>query len=302
MNIYIKGDFILNKRSIYADLSLLIVAFVWGAGFVASKEALNFAKPFYVMTIRFALSFILMSLFFYKKIKNISLEDIKNGSVIGIFLFLAFAAQTVGLQYTSAGKQAFLTGTNVVIVPFLYWLLTKKRPDIYSIGSAFLCVLGIALLTLQGTSIVINIGDSLTLLCALFFAAHIVSVGHYTKKSDPIILTVVQFFAATIFSLIVAIFFEPTPTHINMRGFFALGYLGIFSTLVAFLIQNLAQKHTSSTHAAIILCTESVFGSILSMIFLKETFTLNMVLGCIIIFFSIIMSETKFDFLKNKKK
>ncbi len=292
----------MNKKSILADISLLIVAFVWGAGFVASKEALNVAKPFYMMTIRFSISFFLMIIVFHKKIKKASLKDIMNGLIIGIFLFIAFAAQTVGLQYTSAGKQAFLTGTNVVIVPFLYWILTKKRPDMYSLSSAVLCVIGIAMLTLQDGNIYINFGDFLTLICALFFACHIVSVGYFTERTDPIILTVFQFGSAALLSFITAIFFEPVPANITMRGLIALGYLGIFSTLIAFLLQNMAQKHTSSTHAAIIMSTESVFGSLLSMLLLKEVFTLNMVIGCLIIFLSIIISETKLSFLPINKK
>lgn len=290
----------MKNKSFYADLALLIVAFVWGAGFVASKEALSITKPFYMMAIRFSMSFFLLSICYIKKFKTFKLKDIKNGTIVGIFLFLAFAAQTVGLQFTQAAKQAFLTGTNVVMVPFLYWIISKKRPDIYSITSAFMCLVGIALLTLQN-GIYINLGDSLTLLCAVFFALHIVSVGHFTKSTDPIVLTLIQFMVAAILSIIVALFTEPIPGPFTTRGILALLYLGIFSTLVAFLLQNIAQKHTSSTHAAIILCTESVFGSILSMLILGEKFTLEMFIGCIIIFTSIIISETKLEFLKKNK-
>jgi len=292
----------LKKKSLYADIALLIVAFVWGAGFVASKEALYVAKPFYVLAIRFSLSFILMALVFFKHLKNLSRDDLKAGTIIGFFLFLAFAAQTVGLQYTQASKQAFLTGTNVVIVPFLYWAISKKAPDKYSVASAVLCLIGIALLTLQDDGFYINTGDALTLVCALFFAAHIVSVGHYTKKKDPIALTILQFGVASILSIIVAIFREPFPSAITLRGGFALIYLGVFSTLIAFLLQNLAQKHTSSSHAAIILCTEAVFGSVLSVLLLGEKFTLSMVIGSIIVFSAIIISETKLNFLKKKHK
>lgn len=291
----------MKHKSLYADLSLILVALVWGAGFVASKESLNVAKPFYIMTIRFSLAFILMSIVFYKKLKEFSKTDLKNGFVVGLFLFLAFGAQTVGLQYTEASKQGFLTATNVVIVPFLYWGISKKKPDIYSVGSAILCLFGISLLTLENGLSGINTGDLLTLICAVFFAAHIVSVGYYTEKTDPIILTIFQLGFAALLSSITAIFFEPIPTNFTTRGGFALLYLGLFSTFIAFLLQNIAQKYTSSTHAAIILSTECVFGSILSFIFLKENFTLLMGIGSITIFCSVIISETKLNFLKKNK-
>lgn len=291
----------MKKKSLYADIALLMVAIIWGAGFVASKEALKVAKPFYILAIRFSLSFILMSIIFFKHLKNITKEDIKAGAIIGSALFLAFATQTVGLQYTQASTQAFLTGTNVVIVPFLYWALTKKKPDIYAVSSAFLSLIGIAFLTLNG-GFNLNVGDILTLVCAFFFACHIVTVGYFAKEKDPIVLTILQFGVAAIFSIVLAIFNEPFPSSMSFKGGFSLIYLGLFSTLIGFLLQNIAQKHASSSHTAIILCTESVFGSLLSVLILKETFTVYMVIGSVLVFTGIIVSETKLNFLKKNKK
>lgn len=297
---FIKGEIYLKKKSLYADIALLMVAIVWGAGFVASKEALEVAKPLYILAIRFSLSFILMSIVLFKHLRKVTKEDLKVGLIIGTILFLAFATQTIGLQYTQASTQAFLTGTNVVMVPFLYWALTKKKPDIYAVSSAFLSLIGIALLTLQG-GFNLNIGDILTLACAFFFACHIVVVGYFAQKKDPIILTILQFGVASVFSIVLAVFNEPFPTSITFRGGFSLIYLGLFSTLIAFLLQTMAQKHTSSSHTAIILCTESVFGSLLSVLILKETFTLAMIIGSVLVFTGIIISETKLSFLKKRK-
>ncbi|UFH66655.1 DMT family transporter [Clostridium cadaveris] len=296
----LRGNFNLKKKSLYADIALLIVAIVWGAGFVASKEALEVAKPLYILAIRFSLSFILMSIIFFKHLKKINKDDLKAGLIIGSILFLAFATQTIGLQYTQASTQAFLTGTNVVMVPFLYWAISKKKPDIYSVSSAILSLIGIALLTVQG-GFTLNIGDALTLVCAFFFACHIVAVGYFAQKKDPIILTILQFGVAAVFSIVLAVFNEPFPINITFRGGFSLIYLGLFSTLIAFLLQTMAQKHTSSSHTAIILCTESVFGSLLSVLILKETFTISMIIGSILVFIGIIVSETKLEFLKKRK-
>jgi len=285
-----------KKNSLYADLSLLFVAIIWGSGFVASKNALNTMPPHYINAIRFAIPFILLCIIFWRKVKTINLADLKAGGIIGIFLFLGFATQTVGLQYTTASKQAFLTGVNVVIVPFLYWAIKNKRPDRYNLAATFLCFIGIGFLTLQ-ESFSINLGDGLTLTCALFFACHIVSIGVFAEKHDPIILTILQFAVATLFSTICAFSFETMPRNITTQSIFPILYLAILCTLVAFVIQNIAQKYTTPTHAAIILSLESVFGSILSVIILGDVFTYKMVIGCIIVFAAIITAETKWQFI-----
>lgn len=289
-----------KRKSFLADMSLLLVAVMWGGGFIAVKGALDNITPFYMMAMRFSISVVIMLVVFRKKVKLITKNDLKWGTLVGLLLFLGFAAQTIGMQYTTAGKNAFLTGTNVVIVPFLYWIISKKRPDKYSLISAFLCFLGIGMLTLDG-GIHLGLGDSLTLLCAVFFAAHIVSVGFFTETVDAISLVIIQLGAAAVFSIIAALIYEPMPPSLGSDTMFAIGYLAIFSTMIAFIIQNVAQKYTTSTHAAIILCLESVFGSILSVLVLNEIFTSKMVLGCLTIFIAIITTETKWDFLKKKK-
>jgi drug/metabolite transporter (DMT)-like permease len=289
-----------KKKSILADMSLLLVAIMWGGGFIAVKGALDSVTPFYIMAMRFGISVIIMLVVFRKKIKNITINELKIGTLVGLLLFLGFAAQTVGMKYTTAGKNAFLTGTNVVIVPFLYWVISKKRPDSYSLVSAFLCFIGIGMLTLDG-GIHIGLGDSLTLICAVFFAAHIVSVGVFIEKVDAISLVIIQLGVAAVFSIIAAMIYEPLPQALNSGAIFAIGYLAIFSTMIAFIIQNVAQKYTTPTHAAIILCLESVIGSILSVILLNEIFTSKMVLGALTIFIAIITTETKWNFLRRKK-
>lgn len=288
-----------KRRSLYADISLLLVAIIWGSGFVVTKNALDHVSPYYLLSFRFLLSFFLMALVFLKKLKQVNMEDIKAGIIIGIFLFLGFATQTVGLNYTTAGKQAFITGTNVVMVPFIYWGISKKRPDKYEILAVILCFIGIGILSFE-TGLKIGYGEFLTFLCAIFFAMHISSIGYFATKQDPLILAVIQMLVAGLLSLICTFLFEERVVSLSREVMFPLIYLALFSTLIAFLIQNVAQKYTTSTHAAIILSLEAVFGGLLSLIFLKEPFTLRFVIGCLAIFISIITTETKWKFLRKK--
>jgi drug/metabolite transporter (DMT)-like permease len=290
-----------KKKSLYADMALVLVAIIWGSGFVVTKNGLDDMTPLFMNAMRFIVASILMSVVFFKKLKTVNKSDIIAGAIIGSFLFSAFAAQTVGLQFTTASKQAFLTATNVVMVPFLFWFISKRKPHNLEILATFITLVGIGFLTLEG-GVALNSGDLLTLLCALLFAAHITSIGHFAKKHDPIVLTILQFIFAAIFSIILAIPLEPINVDISGQGWFTVLYLGGVSTLIAFLIQNIAQKYTTSTHTAIILSLEAVFGTLFSILLLGELFTIKMVIGSAVIFVGIITAETKWEFLRKKSQ
>ncbi|WP_333886529.1 DMT family transporter [Clostridium sp.] len=291
---------IINKTMI-ADLSLLFAAMLWGGGYTATKNALNSITPFYMMTIRFLCAGILLSAVFFKTVIKTSIEDIVRGFVIGIFLFLAFATQTVGLNYTTASKQSFLTSVYVIILPFIYWKVFKTKPKLNTLVSAVVSLIGIFILSLKpGMHLDMNIGDWLTLLSAVLFASHIISIACFARKSNPIILSVLQMFSAGIFSIIFAFIFEPNLNIIPKSAILSLSYLIIFSTMVGFLIQNIAQKYTNPNHVGILLSLESVFGAIFSIIFLKEIFTLNMILGASIIFLAVVIAEIDLSTPSNK--
>ena len=293
----------IKKRALIADLGLLITALVWGSGFVAVKNALDSLSPMNIMVFRFGIATILTTLFFYKKVVKVEKKDLLPGILIGLFLFLGFATQTIGLQYTTAGKQAFLTGTNVVMVPFIFWLISRQQPDKYSIIAAFLMLAGIGFLTLDHQfSIALNFGDVLTLICALFFACHITLVGYFAKKYDPIKITVIQFGTACLLSLLWMFTIEGGKLMVPSSGLNEVLFLGVFSTFVAFVIQNVAQKYTNPSHAALILSLESFFGSLLSILLLGEVFNSTMIVGSVIIFLAIITAETKWSFLKGGKE
>lgn len=280
------------KHRRYADLALLLVALLWGTTFSISKYAFTYFTPLYIMAIRFSLAFILMSIFFWKKISTIRKKDWIAGIVVGIIFYIAFVTQLIALQHTSAGKQAFLAGTYVVMAPFLFWIIYKKRPDTRTLLGAFICFLGIGLLTIN-TSLGMSFGDGLTLFSSLFFALHIMSNGYFVSKQDPVILATTQFGVVAVLSFITAIVFEPFPHNVALKGIIPVVYLGVFCTGVAYYLQTLAQKYTLSTHAAIILSLESVFGSVFSVVLLGDIFTIKMIIGCLAILIAILVIEVK---------
>ncbi|GAU76842.1 DMT family transporter [Fusibacter sp. 3D3] len=288
-----------NQQKYLSDLSLLFVAAVWGGGFVAVKDALNTVTPMFLMAIRFVLAALFLYLFLFKWIGKLSRADIKKGSVVGIILFLAFSAQTIGLQYTTASKQGFLTATYVVMVPFLSWVFYKKIPGIKALVGSLMTILGIGLISYQGFSF--NLGDGLTLLCALLFAAHILSIEHFAKDMSVIKLAFVQIAVAAVLFVIAAFVTEPIPISLSPRAWFAILYSAIFSTFLCFTVQTVAQKYTTSSHASIILSLESVFAAIFGVLLLKEHMSKMMLLGCGLIFIAILIVELNISF-KSKPK
>ncbi|ALC92299.1 hypothetical protein AM500_22890 [Bacillus sp. FJAT-18017] len=287
-------------RKYLGEIFLTITAVIWGSGFVASAIALDHWTPYQILAGRFVIGAIILCAIFFRKLKGISRKTITQGVILGIFLYGAFALQTVGLQFTTPSKNAFLTAVNVVIVPFIAFIFYKRKVDTFELVGAIMAMVGVGVLSLKVTGGV-NIGDLLTLGCAVFFALQIFYTAKYVKDSDPILLTLMQMIAAAAIGLIVVIFKGDPVGHIESEGMLSLLYLGVFSTTVAYLLQTVAQKWMSETTAAIILSTESFWGMVFSVALLGEVMTIKMLIGAILILSAIMISETKPAIFKRKK-
>ena len=282
------------------EIGLFITAIIWGSGFVGSAVALESYTPYQILAGRFLIGVVLLCAVFYKKLNFISKSALMKGSILGIFLYIAFALQTVGLQYTTPSKNAFLTAVNVVIVPFIGLVMYKRKLDIFEVVGAFLAMFGVAVLSLQ-LSAEINIGDFLSFCCAIAFAFHIFYTSQFVKQEDPIILTIVQMGMAAAIGFVVVLAKGEMAFSMQPGALTSLFYLGIFSTTIAFLLQTVSQKFITETKAAIILSTESLWGMVFSIIILSEVLTLKMGIGAFLILAAIILSETKMNFLTNRR-
>lgn len=287
-----------NRTSeILSDLSLIIVAIIWGTGFIATQMAIdaNMSSSL-IMVMRFIIATIVLYSIYYKKIKKITKMELKNGIIAGVFLFLAFFSQTLGLVYTTPSNNAFLTATNVIMVPFISWKIMSQKPSNKVFIAAFLCLIGISFLTYSfENGLVLNIGDLLTIICAFLFACHISYLGYCSSTMKTEKLTFIQMATAAVMSMVIFLLFDFNTVKVaNFKeGILPVIYLGLFSTCVAFFIQTEAQKKTSSTKAAVILSTEALFGSLFSIFLGFEDLTINLVIGGIILLTSILMLETK---------
>ena len=266
---------------------LILVTVIWGGGFVASDMALESMKPFQIMMVRFLLASVLMGLVSMgQRKKEAKIENragaIKAGMLMGLTLFAGFALQIVGLQYTTPSKNAFLTALNVVIVPFIAFVILKKKVGVKGIIGAIMAVAGVALLSLNG---------NLTLVCAVGFAFQIFLTGEFVKKYPAAVLNLVQMFTAFVLSTISMFVFGETDFQVTTKGWLSVLYLAVISTTICYLLQTACQKYVEETKAAIILCMESVFGTMFSIIILHEVITPRMVVGCIIILIAVIISN-----------
>ncbi len=292
----------LYTNKIMPKLALFCAAFIWGSSFFIMKNTVDIYTPYILLGFRFTIAGVILSIIFFKKIKEINFDYIWKGAIIGSFLFLAYATQTIGITETTPGKNAFLTAIYCVIVPFMFWIVEKSRPDIYNYFAAIVCIAGIGMVSLTG-DFEIGYGDTFTLVGGVLYAAHMVAVAKLGKGKNPIIITILQFGFASIFSWTVGLTFEsfPTAAQWTFESTIGLLYLAVFATAIALLLQNIGQKHTHPSSAAIILSLESVFGVLFSVICYGEKLTLRLIIGFVLIFIAVIISETKLSFLKRLK-
>ena len=277
---------------------LFAAAIIWGTSFFVMKNALDVIPVFYLLAIRFTAGAVLLAAVCWKKWAGFTRDYLWRGAVIGAFLFLAYSVQTFGLDRTTPSKNAFLTAVYCVIVPFLYWAAARRRPDRYNILAALLCVTGVGLVSLDG-DLSVNAGDVLTLICAFFYAAHIVAVAKVSPEKDIYLLTVFQFAFAALYAWAGGALFEnfPAQAFLDPAVCLPMAYLCVMATTVALLFQNVGQVWSDPASASVILSLESVFGVISSVLFYGDLVTLPMAVGFACIFVAVVCSETKFSFL-----
>lgn len=295
----------MNKKliGILASGGLILTAAIWGFAFVVVKDSVDTIPPVYMVSIRYTIAAVLLGFVLIPQFKKLNRYYWIHGAVTGLMLALGYITQTIGCKYTTAGKNAFLTTIYVILIPLISWPLNKKRPHFVVFLSAVMALVGIGLLALrnEGGVLGFNVGDILTLICGLFYALHIIFTAKFSQDKNPVILTWIQFIVAAVFSWAVSPLIDGSFSVAllkSSRVIFSMLYLGIFSSLVAFLLQNICLKYMESSLASLFLSLESVFGVIFSTIFLRERMTLVMIIGCVLIFAAITIAD---QFHENKQ-
>lgn len=291
-----------KAMKLLAKPMLFCSALIWGTSFFVMKNALDAVPVFFLLAIRFTAGAILLALVCWRRWKAFTPDYLWRGAVMGGFLFLAYSVQTFGLALTTPSKNAFLTAVYCVIVPFLTWAVVGRKPDRYNIAAALLCVTGVGLVSLT-EQLSINTGDLLTLVCACFYASHIVAVAKVSPGKDITLLTVFQFAFAALFAWVGGGMTETFPAQAlaDPAVFLPLAYLCVMATTVALLFQNVGQVWSDPASASVILSLESVFGVLFSVLFYGDPVTGRLLAGFALIFVAVVCSETKLSFLRSKE-
>ena len=279
------------KKSLKADLALILVTIFWGAGFPATKIALQTMTPYYHIGIRFAVASLLLSLLFYKKLRSLNKSLIKPALILSSLLFATYAFQTVGIQYTTASKSGFFSGLAVLIVPLFSIFYLKTKLELKTIISVATATLGLFLLSYTGSDFNFNIGDFLTILCSICYAWQLLFTGTYVQKHDATLLAIVQLFFVSLYGMAFAVILEPIPANMSVPSFWSLMFSAVFCTAFAFWMQTTAQKFTAASHIALIFTMEPVFGALTSFLLLNEVLGARGIIGGILIVSAMIISE-----------
>jgi|Deesub1362B_J571_1020462.scaffolds.fasta_scaffold00053_32 drug/metabolite transporter (DMT)-like permease len=257
-------------KRFYSDLGLVAVALIWGLTFPVIKIALDSSSAFSFNTVRFFLA----SLFFLPIARKLSVDGLK----IGLMVFLGYTFQTVGMEYTTATNAGFITTLYVVFTPLISLLLYEERIDGIDTVLAFTALSGVYLISGYGEA---AFGDFLILLCAIFFAAEIAMISHYSKSLNPTELAFSQVLATGFLSAIPASL--RWQMELNSDVVIAIAITAFFATFLAKMLQNHLQRHTTSFDAAIIFSLEGVFAYMFSALMLAETLTPKQYVGAALI-------------------
>lgn len=263
---------------------------VWGGTFAIVKIGMLDVSPILLIAIRFVLATLFVLAFFSRKLFPIPLPAIVKGSILGFFLFLGFVAQNIGLTITTASKSAFITSMMVIFVPLLQFIIEKKAPKPGNILGVVIVVAGLWFLT-SPTGSEFNMGDALTLMCAVVFALYIVYLDVISHDMTALQLTFMQFVSTAIYSVLASVLFEETFFRSSTQSMLSIAYLTAFATILTISLQTRYQKETTPTRAVIIFSVEPIFASIIAWWLLSEHLGELGILGAGLIIAGVLVSE-----------
>ena len=254
-----------------AEFALVGVTIIWGTTFVVVKSALADVSVFVFLALRFTLAAVALGLIYRNAFRR---SSIRPGLLAGGLLFTAYVFQTLGLEYTTPSKSAFLTGLSIPMVPLASSCVYRVKPRFVEVAGILIATIGMALMTVSPSDSLqtgMNRGDLLSFLCAVTFALHIVVIGHYSPIIGHESLSVMQIAVAATAGLVLFGVAGPVRFHLTPAVAWALLVTGLLATALAFTTQAWAQKYTSASRAALIFALEPVVAWVTSWLLTGET-------------------------------
>jgi drug/metabolite transporter (DMT)-like permease len=272
-------------------ISLVGVAAVFGATFLAVKDAVARMPVFDFLAWRFAIATCLMVIARPRAVRTLDARGVRCGILLGAALGSAYIAQTIGLQHTPAAVSGFITGLFVVFTPVLSWLLLRRRAGLVVWLAVALAGGGLALITLGGFAL--SVGELLTLVCAVFFALHIVGLGEWSPGRDSWALTVFQMATVAVLCTACALFTTGISVPRGTSEWFAILLTAVLASAVAYGVQTWAQSRLSATQVAVILTMEPVFAAVFAVAVGGETLGVTAIIGGVLVVLAMYLVELR---------
>lgn len=251
-----------------ADLVLTLAALIWGLSFIVVKDAVASTTPLAFTAVRFAIAALVLAPFTNLR-PPYTRAELGAGALLGALLAIGFAAQTVGLVYTTPARSAFIVASSSVLAPVVAFVVVRERPHLWVVVALGLAGAGMYLLTAPEAG-GLNHGDVWTLVTALAFGGQIVAVAHLSKRHDPLRLVWMETVITAVGAGVAAVAVEDVRIHWTPELAGALGYTAVLATAVALFWQMRAQRYMSSGRAALIFCAEPVFAALASWVWFGE--------------------------------
>jgi drug/metabolite transporter (DMT)-like permease len=302
-NLKIEQSFLMKKY--LPETLLMLNTIIWGATFVIIKSALTDISPLLFISVRFLFATIILLPFVFKFFRNINKGALIGGLLLGLLYFFGFSAQTIGLNYTTATKSAFITGSFIIFTPFFQIMIEKKPPAKGVVIGVLLAIVGLIFLTSKEDSLLsvfseirhnFNIGDFFTLICAIIFSLYIVYLDVISKKADykPLVFLQISVtgVCGILFSLLFTVFdVERIYFNFSNNLLFAILYTSVLATVLTTTLQTIYQKFVTPSLAGIILSFEPIFAALFAFFLLNEKISNFGLIGCLLIFCGLIISE-----------
>lgn len=269
---------------------LVLCTVIWGGTFSAVKIALNDASPWLIVTARFAATGLLFVFIYFGSLKQISPLLLLRGAVLGITFFAGFGLQTLGLQYTTPSRSAFLTEALVLFTPLLAFAIYRKLPGWATVTGAVIVISGLYLLTSPGGFPDWNRGDWMTLGCAAAFSCYIIGVDRWSSPGTRGILSIVQSFTVAVVST-PFVFAESFRLVVNPTWLAAMLYLVVPGTVFVVMLQMRYQPQTTPARAGVIFALEPVFATLYAVLLKLEPWSLRALLGGAVVTAGVFWSE-----------
>lgn len=295
----------MKKSSVIAVAALIVTAAIWGLSYSAQSEAMESMPPLFFVFLRYIIgTAILLPVIFCRKNRtSVNKKLITGGIACGVCLAGGEILQQFGLLYTSAGKAGFLTALYVIMIPLIGIFIRKKShwmiwtaAIISAAGSFLLC----ADKTFHSFG---NPGDILMLICALFFAFQFIFIAKFAPDADAFQLAAIQFFTVAVLSGTAVPFAgEKCSLQGIISGWLPLFYCGVIAIGIACTVQVAAQKYVLPATASIVLSTASVFAVFWGWLLLDEHYSLQNLIGCVLIFAAVVMVQLQSPEEKQKQQ